>query len=283
MATVIALDVGGSSIKSALLASGGRLIGQPLITPIDSTADAELILSTFVAIISSYPQDDIMGVAFGFPGPFDYEAGISHITGIAKYEAIYGLNVRQALQIRLGRELPIRFRNDAEAAIVGEAHYGAGKSYRRLIGITLGTGCGSAFLVNGAPVTTGTGVPPQGWLYPIPFQGRQADDIFSIRGLLARLQMAGITAANIKQVAEFARLGDTTARQVFVNFGRDLGRFLLPFVQDFEADAVLVLGGIGLAFDLFGPSLSQLLPVPALPGRLGAEAALLGAAELFFR
>jgi glucokinase len=287
---VIALDVGGTSVKSALVASGGRIVSRPLVTSIDSTAGAETILATCVAVISHHLQENapgmagVGGVAIGFPGPFDYEAGISQITGVAKYEAIYGLNLRRVLQARLGRALPIRFRNDAEAAIVGEAHYGAGRPYRRLIGVTLGTGCGSAFLIDGAAVTTGRGVPPNGWLYPISFYGQPADEVFSIRGLTARLQMAGVPVSDLQSVAEAARHdSDPTAREVFAGFGADLGYFLLPFTRDFQAAAVLILGGIGRAFDLFGKALSQILPIPALPGQLQPhEASLLGAAELFF-
>jgi hypothetical protein len=70
---------------------------------------------------------------------------------------------------------------------------------------------------------------------------------------------------------------------VFESFGADLGEFLDPFTKGFQADAVLVLGQIAGAFDLFGQSISQNLNIPVLPGRLGPEAALLGAADLFFK
>jgi glucokinase len=286
-ASVIALDVGGTSVKSAVVALVGRIIGQPTVTPIDSSANAETILATFAGIIQHHltllNPVCLLGVAFGFPGPFDYETGVSYITGVAKYEAIYGLNIKTALQSRLGSPtLSIAFRNDAEAAIAGEARYGAGQPYRRLIGLTLGTGLGSAFIVDGVRVTSGEGIPPDGWLYAVPFRGVQADDTFSRRGLADRLQAAGITSLEVKDAATAARAGDRIVRQVFETFGRDLGNFLEPFAVSFQAEAVLILGGIALAFDLFGPALSQTLCVPALPGQCGPEAALLGAAEMLF-
>ena len=282
---VIALDVGGTSVKSALVAPGGHVIGEPAITPIDSAGGAEGILGTFVRIISTHlgqaQTSNVIGVALGFPGPFDYAAGICLIEGVEKYAAIYRVNMRDALRTRLNLgNLPILFRNDAEAAVVGEARYGAGREYRRLIGVTLGTGCGSAFLVDGLPVTSGPGVPPNGWLYPMLFHGLRADDVFSRRGLEARLRAAGVTERNIKAVAAAARAGDVDTRQVFEAFGADLGSFLNSRVVAFVAEAVLVLGQIAGAFDLFGPSLCQALSIPALPGERGPDAALLGAAEL---
>jgi glucokinase len=251
----------------------------------DSSSEADSILRTFARIIRTYlgksHTSDLLGVALGFPGPFDYAAGICLIEGVEKYSAIYGVDMRAALRARLDlRELPILFRNDAEAAVVGEARYGAGRDYRRLIGVTLGTGCGSAFLVDGVPVTSGPGVPPNGWLYPVLFRGLRADDLFSRRGLEARLRSAGVTERNVKDAAAAARAGDAGARQVFEAFGAGLGSFLNTHAGAFAAEAVLVLGRIAGAIDLFGPPLRQALSVPALPGERGPDAALLGAADL---
>jgi glucokinase len=282
---VIALDVGGTSVKSALVAPGGHFIGKPSITPIDSSSEADSILRTFAQIISTHlgesHRSNLLGVALGFPGPFDYASGICLIEGVEKYAALYRVNMRDALRTRLNLgDLPILFRNDAEAAVVGEARYGAGLDYRRLIGVTLGTGCGSAFLVDGVPVTSWPSVPPNGWLYPVLFRGLRADDVFSQRGLEARLQAAGVTERNVKEAAAVARAGDPFARQVFEAFGADFGSFLNSFAVAFTAEVVLVLGRIAGAMDLFGPPLRQTLSVPALPGERGPGAALLGAADL---
>jgi glucokinase len=286
-ARVIALDVGGTSVKSALVAPVGHVIGRPSIIPIDSSGAADSILSTFAQIISTHlgqaQTSNVIGVALGFPGPFDYAAGICLIKGVEKYGAIYGVNMRDALRARLDLgDLPILFRNDAEAAVVGEARYGAGRDYRRLIGVTLGTGCGSAFLVDGVPMTSGPGVPPNGWLYPVLFRGLRADDVFSRRGLEARLRSARVAAVDVTKAAAAARAKDPAACQVFEAFGADLGTFLNSFAAAFAAEAVLVLGRIAGAIDLFGSPLAQALSVPALPGERGADAALLGAAELLF-
>jgi glucokinase len=287
---VIALDVGGTSVKSAAVSIGGQLLAPYRQTPIDSGGSAETILHTLAWIVQSHlaevtgEEGSLLGVALGFPGPFDYATGVSRIRGVAKFESIYGKNVAGEVQQRLPNfDLPIRFRNDAESAITGEARYGAGQGIRRLIGLTLGTGCGSAFLVDGEPVITGDGVPANGWLYPIPFRGEQADDVFSIRGLIARLNRSDLANRNIRAAAEEARRGDPAAAAVFAHFGEDLGEFLGPFVAAFSANAVLILGGIAHNFDLFGPALTARLTVPVHPGQLDEEAALLGAAALFAR
>jgi glucokinase len=283
-ARVLALDVGGTSVKSAMIAPGGAVIGAVADTPMDSAGSASTIVATLARAISGHLESgQPAGVALGFPGPFDYAEGISRITGVEKFEALYGLDVRQALRERLGRpELPILFRNDAEAALVGEGRYGAGRQLGRLLGVTLGTGFGSAFVADGRAVTAGPGVPANGWLYPVLFRGQRADDCFSRRGLLARLRAAGTSWPDVKPAAAAARAGDESSRRVFEALGTDLGEFLKPFASAFGAEGVLVAGRIAGALDLFGPFVQRALPVPVLAAERGPEAPLLGAAELFF-
>lgn len=277
---VIALDVGGSSVKSgrvsrALEVSGGRT------DPIDPHGSADAILGALAQIVRLHHAQirpgECLGVAFGFPGPFDYPGGVSYIHNLQKYEAIYECNIREALRERLhDAHLTIVFRNDAEAAVVGEACYGAGKNCQRVIGITLGTGLGSSQLVAGVPQPDGPGVPAEGWLGAVPYRGELADDWFSTRGLQRRMGDAAGAAA----LAGAARRGDAQAAAFFAEFGAELGAFLQPFVRDFRADVVLALGGISEALDVFGPALAAQISVPLRGGSLGANAALFGAAQM---
>lgn len=283
----IALDVGGTSVKSGLVSAAGRVVGEPVRTRLDSQGPADAILDTFAAIIEQHRaalgNATLCGVGFGFPDPMTYPDGIAWIKGQFKFDALYGMHVGEAIRARLELgDLPILFRNDAEAAIVGEALYGAGQSYRRLIGVTLGTGLGSSFLVDGVRQVDGPGVPADhdGFLWPLPALGARADDVFSIRGLVARFEAAGQSVDSIKDAAAAARMGDPVSRGVFEQFGNELGQFLKPFAESFGAQAVLTLGGIAGAFDLFGAALQTELGCPVLQSVLGGDAALIGAADL---
>ena len=279
---VLALDVGGSSIKSALVANGQHILGSVCVDEIQSEASATEILYRFAAIISGHLEiaSNVTRIAFAFPGPFDYEQGVSLLQGQAKYDGLYGLNVSTKLREILALPfLEMRYRNDAEAAIFGEALYGAGVPYSRLLGVTLGTGLGSAFVADGAIITQGEGVPQHGWLYSCMFENHRADDVFSTRGLLARLRTRGIQVADLADLVHVAE--EQTVEDVFHSFGADLGMFLKLFVSDFRAESVLVTGGIAESWERFSPSLCYSLPVPALKGTLGRRAALLGAAALY--
>ena len=96
---LLALDVGGSSVKSALVTNHQHILGQVQEDAITSGAGAPEILNTLAAIISAHLEHagDLCRIAFAFPGPFDYVQGISFIHKQARYDALYGL--------RLGTEL----------------------------------------------------------------------------------------------------------------------------------------------------------------------------------
>ncbi|MDQ2693634.1 MAG: ROK family protein [Chloroflexota bacterium] len=279
---ILALDVGGSSVKSALIEMGQRIVDDVRVDVIQSESSVSGILHTLAGIIDYQlgKSGGLNKTAIAFPGPFDYEQGICLIQNQGKYDALYGLPLGKKLKEILNLPaLEFRYRNDAEAAVLGETLYGAGVPYSRLLGVTLGTGLGTTFVAGGLPITKGDTVPPHGWLYSCLFKQQRADDVFSTRGLLARLREHGIHAADIASAVQNTDIDPLL--EVFASFGSDLGLFLKPFVSNFGADAVLVTGGIAETWEYFAPSLTHSLPIPVLKGTLGKRAALLGASALY--
>ena len=253
--SIVALDVGGSSVKSGLVL--GDTVDQLKTTSIDSKGDSETIIATFSDIINSYSAlNNIEGIAFSMPGPFDYERGISYMgPGQKKYEAIHGLNLKKSLLEKIPKTYQISFRDDGESAIVGEALFGAGRPYERLLGITLGTGIGSAFVVAGQPRYSGEGIIENTPLYDCLWENERADEVFSIRGLTSRLYKIGFIGEP-KKAFELAR-SNQEIKTVFENWGNDLGQFLNAYATSFQAEAVLVQGGLSGAFDLFGDQMQK--------------------------
>ena len=284
LTSVIALDVGGSSVKSGLVKSSGSIYFD-YRTPINSQAPKEDVLQEFVKIIQTYlhkvDHDELIGIAFGFPGPFDYKNGLCLIQGQSKYDNLHQVNIRDELKKILNFDKSILFCNDAEAAIIGEANYGAGKGFDRVIGITLGTGLGAGFIVNGTPAYEGQGIPVNAELFPLKFKDKRADDLFSTRGLIERFQKNDFYFSNVAGATDDIKHGNTLLINVFLEFGEDLGRFLRPFIDDFAADVLIVLGGIAGAKEYFHESLEDQLSIPVLFGKIQG-AALLGAAKQFY-
>src|SRR5262249_40196108 len=161
-----------------------------------------------------------------------YPRGISAIRGQSKFDALFGVNVRQSICGDLASAIrpDIVFRNDGECFALGEAWLGAGRGASRVVAITLGTGLGSAFIRDGASIVGGDEVPESGWLYCLPFDGAIAEEHFSTRGLLRRYrELSRHEIEGVAELAGRARDDDTVATQVFHEFGRKLGQFLAPW------------------------------------------------------
>lgn len=289
----LGVDIGGSHITCQLVNLERNL---PLENtwcrmPVDSGASKNEILDTWVAAIltatNSFDLSTIAGIGFAMPGPFDYQNGIAWFQGVQKFENLYGVNIREEIQNRLGwsREVPVRFLNDASSFAVGEAWMGVATNYKRIIALTMGTGFGSTFIHHQLPVAGIEGVPADGFLYHIPFKASIADDYFSTRWFLkAYSEKTGQQIQGVQQLAEQAA-NDPVIADLFTEFGRNLGEFIAPWVRIFDADCLVLGGNISRSFPLFQSSMEAQLAArgvgPALCiSTLEEQAALFGSSKL---
>jgi len=296
----LALDVGGTFLKSAVITSKGLLLEKTFRkTSIDSQGSAETIVGTFTRVLKVALQMAeefgfrVVGIGIGMPGPFDYGEGISLMKH--KYASIYGLNVKREFIQRLDLEedFLVRFENDAWTFLRGEAWRGAAHGYNRIVGLTLGTGLGSAFMVDDEIMIEGPGVPPHAWVGALPYDDRIVEDKISRRGIITRYQeLAGNSFSENEDVKEIALKGlqhrDKNSLQVFSEIGSTLARILKPLLSDFRAECLVFGGQISKSFSLFEtPLRKQLKTVPSLKKITRAHSidlsALYGAAKIVFR
>ena len=290
----VGADVGGSHICSAVVdLEQGTLCGAPVTTPVDSGAGASEILGDWAdnirqVIAASGVECAQWQIGFAFPGPFDYERGISLVTGVSKFEAIYGLNVAESLAARFFGEFDCEFRfvNDASAFALGECLGGVAQDADRVVALTLGTGVGSGFVENHKLVESGDRVPANGWVYCLPFGDGIVDEAFSTRGIVRRYRdLTGKTVAGAHEVAERCDTEDE-ARRLFDVYGDDLAAFAGPVLTRFNAEMLVLGGNISRAYPLFGPALERRfaaagIGVEVRTSFLHDRAALLGSASLF--
>src|SRR4051812_13766015 len=182
---ILAADIGGSHITLGICGlETYNIIGDATLrTEVDSKGSANEILNTWGnalrQILEKNQSITFFGLSIAMPGPFDYQNGISYITGLKKYEALYGMDIRQVFAgvLKIDPQL-VRFRNDAESTIAGEIVAGAAKGFQRIMGVTLGTGFGSAYCKNGVTKDINLGSET--------FKDSIADDHLSTRWFLNR-------------------------------------------------------------------------------------------------
>ena len=173
----IGIDIGGSHISCGAvdLKINDLIPGTCFDAHVDNKASAMDILNSWAKAIAlsidAVGINQVAGIGFAMPGPFDYVKGIALFAGDNdKYPNLYGVDVVSEIRFRLGiaDHIPIRFINDATAFAISEAWIGVGQGTSRLIALTLGTGFGSAFISDGIPVLEGNTVPDLGCVWHLP-------------------------------------------------------------------------------------------------------------------
>lgn len=290
----IGVDIGGSHVSCAACnISEMRYLPETFSeNEVDNQGTVDEIIGVWSKTIQNTIEkvgiENVKGIGFAMPGPFDYAKGIALFKGDnKKYENIYGLNVPDALReiLCLPHNFPVRFINDATAFAIGENWIGKANGSKQLLAITLGSGFGSAFLKQGLPVVSGPEVPELGCLWHLPFENGNADDYFSTRGLLNRYyEKSGVMLSGVKELAQLADK-QSDAKILFDDFGSKLGLFLNPWIVKCRIDVLVIGGNISNAFPLFEDSLKIFLKSNSVDVRIEVSelketAAMIGSALL---
>ncbi|TDN95022.1 glucokinase [Salegentibacter sp. 24] len=283
----IGVDIGGSHITASIYNHIQNKIHKEsfVYRKIDSHGTKNEIINGWINALEDCRNTmdvEVTGIGIAMPGPFDYYNGISFIKNVDKLSSLYRVNIRLELAERLGfAPANIRFINDATAFSIAEARVGGAKSYSRVVAVTLGTGLGASFLIDGKPIIKDKRVPDGGFLYNQYYKNEMADDVFSSRGILNRYK--SLSGKNVKDVRAICELveEDQAAKKTMTIFGEELGDFLKSYLADFDAEILVLGGNITKAFPYFGDELIKQLPqMKVKVSDLGEKAAITGSALL---
>jgi glucokinase len=290
----IGIDIGGSHITCQLLnlTTNNLLEGSKVRMDVDGNGSKESILTSWIKAIQkaivNIDIKDLCGIGFAMPGPFDYENGVAWFDkNVDKFQNLHGVDIKAEIikRLNLPKAFPVRFLNDAASFAVGESNVEPASQYKRIIALTLGTGFGTTFIKNGLPVAGIHGIPDDGFLYHIPFQNGIADDYFSTRWFVNEFKKeTGKEISGVKELVSLAKK-NTELLEYFKTFAKNLGGFLLPWIQNFDADCIILGGNISKSIHLFGSEMehqfkSNNIQISICPSVLDEDAALLGSAKL---
>lgn len=289
----VGADIGGSHITCALIDLEHQMIlPETRVTiPVDNTASADVILGVWSEAVGEailgIAIDELAGIGFAMPGPFDYVKGIALFERVEKYLGLYGVNVSEGIRTRLKlpARIPVRYMNDATAFAVGEAWMGVAEGTVRSMAITLGTGFGSAFIDDGIPVVEREDTPPLGCVWHLPYKESIADNYFSTRWFVKQYaEISGETMPGVKEIADKARK-DPKVAALFTEYGTGIGSFLGPWLNTFNAEVLAIGGNMVGASDLFLPAFEKALADLNCTTRIAwselkEDAALIGSARL---
>lgn len=283
---VLGVDIGGSHITTAMVdpVTGLPVAGTEARIHVNSSGTVDEIVPAWAEAmhrsIGTTPASQLV-IGIAMPGPFDYEHGICLIREQKKFKSLYHLDLKGLIAEKLDiTAAQIFFMNDACAFLEGEITAGASRGQQNVMGITLGTGLGSAFSLNDGIIDAD--------LWNSPYRGGVAEDFLSTRWFIKRFEE--LTRIQVRGVKE---LGELTATEpateiVFREFGENLAGFMMEQAGRQGFTSVVVGGNIAKASPHFSSWCNLHLRSNSSKltysfSQLGENAALTGAGAMAYR
>jgi glucokinase len=305
---VVGVDLGGTSVKAALVSGDLELLARDS-APTD-ISDEDRLLAEIEQVVRRVGEGEtVSAVGFGLPSQIDQRRGV-----VADSINVPITDVPFVAEMARRLDLPVKVDNDANVACLAEARIGAGRGRRHVIMLTLGTGVGGGIVIDGRLYHGATGYGGELGHMVIDEDGPPCQGHCPNHGCLESLaSAAGVRAAaaqiaaerpggalaravegegdvDVRHVIDGALAGDADCVDALAIVGRHLGVGIANYVNIFNPDVVVVGGGIMAAGEiLLGVAREEagaraLRPpwreVEVVAAELGNDAGVLGAAAL---
>lgn len=308
---VFAADLGGTHLRAASVDCGGKIhhrTKQP--TPQAEKPD-EIVQALVEAALECERQSagvgSIQAISVVVPGTVNTSDGV--VIKAPNVPSLDGFRLAAALKSELN--WPTLLENDANAAAIGEMWQGAGRDYKTMICITLGTGVGGGIVLDGklwrgvdgsAGEIGHIGVDPFAGI-PCTCGSRGCLEVYASATAIVRMTREARpryphsslhTSKDLSSetVYKAGLQGDELALEVFRRMGVYLGIGLATLVNLLNPEMIVIGGGLANGWELFQKHMHQQVierafPLPArrvkiVQAECGDDAGLLGAARIAF-
>jgi len=301
------VDVGGTTLKLGLFDEKGNLLDKWEVRTDTEDNGAHILPDAAESIRNKITEknlkaEEILGVGIGAPGPVDAEGTVYKAVNLGWDVINIPAVFRQYLDI------PVAAANDANIAAFGEMWQGAGKGFKDVVAVTLGTGVGGGIIVNGNILTGAIGAGGEIGHLHIEDEETEAcgcknkgclEQYASATGVvrLAEKRLLKKDDASVlrerelsaKSVFDAVKAGDQAAIDVAWEFGDYLGKGLALVAAVTNPEVFVIGGGVSHAgdilFDYICPAYQKYVfagcrDAKFVLARLGNDAGIYGAAGL---
>jgi glucokinase len=313
---VVGVDIGGTKVAAGLVDRNGEIKRQ-IRTPMVANGEATEGLAAVVSALDLLLDHDadartlIRGIGICAPGPLDPSTGIV----INPPNVPCWRNFPLAAEIEKVYRVPVKVENDANAAALAEAYWGAGRGYRHIFYAGIGTGIGTGIVFAGRIYNGRTGAAAEGGHMSIDYHGplcgcgkpgcievlaagpaiarRARAKLASEKGVhssILELAEGNIDAVTSEMVGRAYASGDQLAKQTLQETVQLLALWLSNIVDLLEPDVIIIGGGVAAMLNPFFDEVSTWLSkycinsrcqeIPLLKAHYGADAGIAGGAAL---
>jgi glucokinase len=315
---IVAIDIGGTKIAGGLVSQKGHLIGETLTVP---TRAAEGMRTSFGQVLRVIERlirraggkDGLRGIGLCAPGPVNPWNGL--VLNPPNLPGWINLPLAKKIEDRFG--VPAKVENDANAAGLAEAIFGAGVGYRHVFYVTVSTGIGTGIILNRKVYHGKNGVAGEGGHVSIdyrspyrcgcgtlgciealaagPGMARRArvflEQDHGAASLLRDMCGGHLSRISPRMIEEARANGDPVAKAIVDESGFYLGVWLAGMITVLDPEAIVIGGGVSLIGKPLFDKIRETIPkytinrqfatkTPILPAKLQRNVGVLGAAAL---
>jgi glucokinase len=311
---VLGVDIGGTKVAAGLVEPDGNIVFKTRQPMKASGTDQEAMTAVHSVIrhCMEATSGAVDGIGVVSPGPLDITTGVV----LNPPNLPCWVNFPLADAIRLEYGITSYIDNDANAAGLAEAIWEAGSGYNSVFYATVGTGIGTAIVLNKKLYYGRTGMAAEGGHITIDYRGPVVcgcgkpgciEGIAAGPGIARRarqrvvagestslLQLAGLapSAITAHEVVQAWRAGDAVAIEIVTETMDALTIWFGNVIDLLEPDAIVVGGGLGSLVSEWSDYVRERLPkwsinprcqqIPFLTAKFGVDAGIVGAAALCY-
>jgi len=307
----VGVDVGGTKVAAGLVDGSGEISAQVRVAMAADSGAEQGLESVLAAIrpVLAHTSGGVAGIGICAPGPLDPKTGVI----LNPPNVPCWRNFPLADSVRKLHQVPVMVDNDANAAALAEARWGAARGYGSVFYATLGTGIGTGIVFDGRIYHGRTGAAGEGGHVSIDYRGPLCncgkpgciEVLASGTALVKRaqqetlggagssmLELAGgdrgaITGVTLARAAE---AGDHLAKKILLEATGFLALWLSNIVDLLDPEVIVIGGGASALYRPFFDRLREQMAkfalnpraseVPVVPARYGAESGIAGGAAL---
>jgi glucokinase len=315
---IAAIDIGGTKVAGGLVNQKGHLVGETLTVPTRAAEGMRISFGQVLRVIErlirlARGKDELRGIGLCAPGPVNPWTGL--VLNPPNLPGWVNLPLAKRIGNRFG--LPAKVENDANAAGLAEAIFGAAVGYRHVFYVTVSTGIGTGIIVNRKVYHGKNGVAGEGGHVSIdyrspyrcgcgtlgcnealaagPGMARRArvflEQDHGAASVLRDMCGGHLSRITPRMIEEARAHGDPVAKAIVDESGFYLGVWLAGMITVLDPEAIVIGGGVSLIGKPLFDKIRETIPTytinrkfaaktPILPAKLKRNVGVLGAAAL---
>jgi len=246
----IGIDIGGTNVRAGIVSREGKIVSKAMMRVGEVKTAKEMVnlMGRLIGKLRQPKQGDIVGIGCGMPGIMDSGQGI--IGHSPNFPAWKDVPFKSMLEKKFGADVLLD--NDANMCAIGEHRWGAARKWDDFIMITLGTGLGGGIIIDGSIVQGMRGyagevghvtIEREGW--PCGCGSHGCWEQYASSHFFKRHGLGGHEAEAL------ARKGNRRAKEIWKEFGRNIGIGIAGLINNFGITNFVVGGGLARAMPLF--------------------------------